>query len=414
MSVSARVAAQDDPCAAIASRARVVACAVRASPIVYGEQRGLAAVAGRRTAASLVLPSNPTLAATAGARNGGGEGTGLDWTATLSQEVEIGGQRSARLDVVAAQDDGQRARLMAAQRDAGAAALNAYFDALAAIEEKRVTDKLLALGDAVARLAQGRFDAGLASQVEVEIALAAATRFSVASLTADRHVRATAATLTTLLGYDPTRGALVIEGDFEPLADPTANLDALVRGAIALRAEIAVAEAERRQEARRAELLRRSRTPNLTFSVFAQADRFTEHVFGGGLSLPIPLPAPVGHTFAGEIAEAEALAQRAAAETERLRRTVRLEALNAYDAVAARRKEVALFSAERLKRADDAIQSITRELEAKRLGVRDAILAQQGLVELFSAYVEARRQLCLASVELARVAGLPLDRGGAQ
>ena len=74
-------------------------------------------------------------------------------------------------------------------------------------------------------------------------------------------------------------------------------------------------------------------------------------------------------------------------------------------------REIALFSAERLRRAEEAIASIAGELEAHRLPLRDALIMQQGLVELLQAHVEARRLLCLASVELARVSGLPLERG---
>ena len=184
-----------------------------------------------------------------------------------------------------------------------------------------------------------------------------------------------------------------------------------MRSAVAQRADVVVAEAERRQHERRAEVFRRNRIPNLTISLFAQNDRINERILGAGLAFPIPLPAPVGHTYAGEIAESEALAQRAGFEVERLRRIVRLEVITAFEAVASRKREIALFSAERLRRAEEAIASIAGELEAHRLPLRDALIMQQGLVELLQAHVEARRLLCLASVELARVSGLPLERG---
>ena len=43
----------------------------------------------------------------------------------------------------------------------------------------------------------------------------------------------------------------------------------------------------------RTSVLRRTRVPNPTVSVFAQNDGFNESVYGGGLSFPIPLPPPV-------------------------------------------------------------------------------------------------------------------------
>jgi cobalt-zinc-cadmium efflux system outer membrane protein len=49
------------------------------------------------------------------------------------------------------------------------------------------------------------------------------------------------------------------------------------------------------------------------------------------------------------------------------------------------------------------------EVEAGRLAVRDAVVAQQQLMDVLRARVEARRALSVASVELALAAGVPLE-----
>lgn len=376
------------------------------------EERTSAAVEARRIGASLLLPSNPTLAGTIGRSSSPIEGEGVAWTATLSQEIEIAGQRGARLDVADGERDAQRARVVSTSREVAAAALDAYFDALAAAEEKRLADRLVELGTALAGLAAARLQQGLGSEVEADLAQAAATRLAQAEITAQRHLAVATAALVIALGLDPATSHPAVEGTLEPIAVADVDPESLVHSALALRPELAAAEAERRTEEARASLYRRSRVPNVTVSVFAQDDEaLQDRVLGAGLSVPIPLPAPVGHTYAGDIAESEALAQRAAAEAERVRRTVRLEVSTAVEDLRSRKSEVALFSVERVQRAEAALDAIARELEARRLAVRDALLAQQELVELLRANIEARRQLCLASVELARVAGLPLERG---
>ena len=136
-----------------------------------------------------------------------------------------------------------------------------------------------------------------------------------------------------------------------------------------------------------------------------------QRVIGGGISVPIPLPHPVGRTFAGEIAETEALARRAETERESVAREVRLEvttALYAYDGAKAERE---LFTDERVARAEQTLVSLLQEIDAGRLGVRDAILAQQTLVSVVRASIDARLALCLASVQLAFASGAPLDGG---
>ena len=122
--------------------------------------------------------------------------------------------------------------------------------------------------------------------------------------------------------------------------------------------------------------------------------------------------APVGRTYSGEIAEAASLAQRAETEAERLRRTVRLEVVTALEVVASRKRQLDLYPSDQVRQTEDTLRSIAEEIEARRLPVREALLTQQGLIDFLFASVETRRSLCIASVELARAAGLPLERGG--
>jgi outer membrane protein, heavy metal efflux system len=143
--------------------------------------------------------------------------------------------------------------------------------------------------------------------------------------------------------------------------------------------------------------------------VFAQNDGFNERVFGAGLALPIPLPGNVGHTYIGEIAEAEALARKARAEREQFERDIRLDVARAAQMFEATARAVEVFSKERLARAEQSLESLAGEVEAGRLAVRDAIVSQQALVELLRAHVAARRAWCVASVELARALGLALE-----
>ena len=394
-----------NPCAERVSQSNVVACAMRASVIVYEEQRGLDAVRARRRSAAVLLPSNPVVAIDVGRRASTTGPDSIDWRAALSQELEIGGQRSSRIEVANAEGDAQRARVQAAEREVAGVALSAYFDALAAQQEKRLADRLVELATALKTLAQARSDMGLASAVDAEIAGAAAIRLEQARFAADRRVYATAVALMALVGLDPAATPVRVEGDLVPLPIADSDRTSLVVVALARRADIVVADAERRAQGRRAEMYRRLRVPNPTVSLFAQSDRYNERAFGVGLAFPIPLPAPIGRTYAGEIAEAEALAERASGEIERVRRSVRIEVLVAANAVASRRTEASTFDPDRIRRADEALTAIARELQARRLSVRDALLAEQSLVELLQAHVEARRQLCLASVELARATG---------
>ncbi|AKU94943.1 Heavy metal RND efflux outer membrane protein, CzcC family [Labilithrix luteola] len=339
----------------------------------------------------------------------GSDPTAVNWTATLAQEIEIAGGRGARLRAAEHEKLAQKSRAIGTERDTATLAWAAYFDAIADREQLRLAEQMETLGALLARAARARADRGVGSTVDADVAEAAQIRIVQERFAADRQVRSSTAALASLTGGDPLGADGGVDGELVPLH----AVDALrgdTTSAVASRPEIAAARAERSSFDARASAFRRARVPNVTVSVFAQNDGYHEKVLGMGLALPIPIPG-VGRTYAGEIAEANALAAQASSEVDRLTLTARLELATALQGLDSRRDELDAFSKERLERAEKSLGDIATEIEAGRLGVRDALLAQQALIDLLRSHLEARRALCLASVELARAANLPLERG---
>jgi len=407
VALSARASACDP-----VTRSNIVACALAQNIEGRSEREGLAAVDGRRRAAKTLLPSNPTLSVNSGLPIGyGASSSSLTWGVSLAQEVEIGGQRGRRMDVAGAEHSAQSRRIVATARATARGALTAYFDALAARERGALANRLGALAQALNTYARSRLEVGLVSPVETSVARAEAVRLSQLALEAELRFEEARARLSSALGRDPTLASVEVEGALEPLLLADLPTEQLVSGAIAERADAQVANAENEVAQRRAALLRAARVPNPTFSVYYRKDWFEERVAGIGLSLPLPLPSPVGRTFAGEIGEADALARRASLETHRLRRDVRLEVLRAKLTWDVRKREHALFTPESISQAESAIDAIGEALRGQKIPIRDALLSEQALVELLLSQIEARHQLCLASVELAHAVGFALERG---
>jgi len=394
------------------TRANVVPCALSQSIESHSEREGLAAVNARVRAAKTVLPSNPTLSVNGGVPIGYAlSANTLTWGVSVAQEVEIGGQRGRRMELAGAEHSAQSRRVVATQRAIAHAALIAYFDALAARERGALSARLGGLAHALDVYARSRLEVGLMSAVETSVARAEAVRLSQLALEAELRLKEALAMLTSTLGQDPAVALVEIDGELEPLVLVDLPIERLVTGAIAERADAQVSTAENEVLRRRAALLRATRVPNPTFSVYYRKDWFEERVAGIGLSLPLPLPSPVGRTFAAEIAEAEALARRAVLDTQKLRRDVRLEVMNAKLTWDTRRSEQALFTPESIRQASDGIDAIGDALRTQKIAIRDALLSEQTLVELLLGNIEARRELCLASVELAYAAGAAMERG---
>ncbi|OJY19962.1 MAG: hypothetical protein BGO98_01580 [Myxococcales bacterium 68-20] len=392
------------------TRENVAACVVRASAAVRSDREATAAAAGRRVATEPWFPSSPVLAVTL-ARRGGPDGRSdtLNYTASLSQEIAIAGQRGARRRAAEADVDARMQETTATARRVAAAGYVAYFDLVAARDSVEVARRLESTAQQIARVTRGRADAGVASALDAEVADAASLRVTQARIDAERELRADAARLASLLGRDPLEQNVAVAGELEPLAGVDTIARSVSEDLARQRPEVRALASDRRAYEAHAEAFRRARVPNLTLQLFSQNDGFNERVLGAGLSVPIPLPQPVGRLYDGEIREAEALARQTVAKSELLVRELSADLAAAVAAYEGRRAETALFTQERVDRSERLLSEIGKEIEAGRLPVRDALLAQQQLIDVLRGFVETRRAFCVASVELALAAGVALE-----
>ncbi|MFO0573848.1 MAG: TolC family protein [Polyangia bacterium] len=414
----------------------VVRCALSHSLEVRAAREAAAGLLGQRRRAAAVLPAQPVLAAqvadrrlwrpapgaaTGAATDATTSPTALNWYLTLSQELEIAGQRGARLAAADAAHAAQLRRIAVAEQEAAAAALVASFELLAAEAEVELAARVGEVASALSVLSAARARESLAAPIEADVAAAEATRLLVAKVEAERARARAGELLGELLGQDaPPRlagtldeAAVALGPDTPPGTPATpgpsgAAPEGLVQDALRLRGELAAAEQERRSRAATVSLLRRLRVPNLTLSAFMQSDGFDERVLGGGLSLPLPLPLPLGPGRAGEIASAEAEVRQAETALEKVRRRVRLEVQRALLDEEAYGRMLRLYPQEAVARATGQLVALRTALEARQIPVREALLMQRSLLELLQGHLRARLGLALARIERRRAAGLPL------
>ncbi|MBK7863300.1 MAG: TolC family protein [Archangiaceae bacterium] len=386
------------PCAGAISRHNVAACAVSASAAVQAELAAEDAARGRREAARPFLPSNPTLSGSVSTRSSGAQ-RATNWSVSLGQELELGGQSFLRTDAADGELRAQAHRVIAARRATAAQAWAAWFELLATRERLQLGLRLEQATTAVAATVRAMTANGLTSEIDADIADTAALRASRDRFALESGLAAASARLTLLTGVSTDPG---VEGALDPLRLPAAGVAAQLPELMALAEQQAAAD-------RRVELSRRERLPNPTVSLFVQNDGFDEQVYGVGLSLPVPLPQPVGRTRAGELWEARGLADRARAEANRLQRELNAERAAATAELDAANKTRALYGADRVQRTLTRLESIATQVRAARLPVRDALIGQQALVEQLKAEIDAREALCLASLRVAAVTGVALE-----
>ncbi|MDC0720636.1 TolC family protein [Nannocystis bainbridge] len=389
-------------------RAAVVACALAGHPSIRAAEAGREAAQGRKLGARTLLPSNPQVEVTAARRVGLWTGDrDINVFGRVSQELEIAGQRRKRMAMADAEVSQAERQIELSRRDVAAAALTAWYEWIAAREQKAMIGRIAKTSETLVELARTSERTGLGSGINTDVVVAASVRVRRQQIEADRRIAAARGVLAGLLGQEGA--SLEVEGDLTPLPVPE-DLSQLIAAALTKRAEIELAKAEREVFVRQVEMFRRLRAPNPSVVLYAQRDGFAEQVMGGGIAFPIVLPAPLGRTYKGEIAESKALARRAEAEVERWRRVVQAEVEVALREVEARKAELGLFEAERLQRAEGHLEALAQEMAVGRVSIRDAVVLQQTLLEYLAAHLEARRALALGAVELARVTGLLPER----
>jgi cobalt-zinc-cadmium efflux system outer membrane protein len=403
-----------DPCAGPLDGALVIRCALVASPEVAMARQQLAAVEGRRAGARVLLPSNPVVAGSLSHRKrpAPDPASVINWNVTLSQELEIGGQRGLRVDVAEAEVAAAKRRVQVAEQDLAAAALSALLEAAAQKEGVQLAGELGRSGRALATAVQARAAEQLVAGVEADVARAEAIRLDTRALEARRRLADAESRLGLLVGAE--RGSFTVPdlAAFPPWAFESLDEPSLQRGALALRGDVAAAAMERRMLEARLALVRRERLPNPTISAFAERGEINDRILGLGLSIPVPLPSPIGNTHAGEIAETLAQLRASESSLELVQRRVRLEVARAISAFRERTGARALFDADLLSRARGHLGALRDALSTRQLTVREAVTWQRSLIELLEADIDTRLSAALAAVELRRVAGLPLVPGG--
>lgn len=402
-------AASAGECSGILDRGTVVGCALAANLDVRQARLELSVIGARRIGAGLFLPSNPVV-------SGSVEGsiirpTGatqssplIEWQITLAQEIEIAGQRGARLTTNDAQTAAQIRRVAVAEQETAAMALRAYFEVATAKANLKLAEELAQASDLLARFAEERAKESLLAPVDAHLVRAEAVRIGLLRADARRRVESARAALAALLGRMTPDVDAAIDQLPSPLASVPA-LSSLTDRALLLRGELAAAEMERTVVERQLSIFRRSRIPNLTVSAFTALNVIGEQVVGGTLSLPIPLPAPIGRTYRAEIAEATVRKQQAEVTIEQVRRRVRLEVAQALVTERARAAGLDLFPPTLVQQALSDVAALREGVATRQLSVREALVSERTLIELLLSDVEARLAYADAWVELKRAVG---------
>ncbi|CAN5482606.1 TolC family protein [soil metagenome] len=266
---------------------------------------------------------------------------------SLTLPLQVGGQRSARINVAEAGAVAALADVEDTLRLLRAQAANAYVDALHArliLDRKKRTQASL---ERLVGVNEVRLKAGDVAETSFIQSRVEAQQFAAQVIAGEGDVRVADLALLVLLGRTMPSPAPTLElgGDLAAASRKSFVVDALVKDAIAHRPDLRASQSRLEQTRRQISLARANRIPDITLSAYWQHN----FPFNGVVPFPssdflgttVAVPLPFSRVYRGELDAAYAGEIQSDAMTRALIQRVEIEvrqALIQYDAGAGRVK----------------------------------------------------------------------------
>jgi cobalt-zinc-cadmium efflux system outer membrane protein len=387
------------------------AAARQASPDLRAAREAVAAARARERQANALL--NPTLSYGREQTSRSGQSNAQD-IAQLEQPLEIRGQRRARRETARLRGEVADARLTAAERLLDYDVARAYATIAAAARRAALADEAATAFIEAGRVTTQRLAAGDVSGYAARRLQLEAVRYAAQRADAMLALRAARIELATVVGVAPdsmTPPPVTVLGI--ATTEPLPPLDSLRVSALVSRPELRALTLEAAATAAEARLAAAERIPTPTLSAGYKRESVNPggsgttmglHGFVAGFSLPLP----VFDRRRASIEAAGADTRRREAETDALRRRVRLEVEAAYAALGAVDAQLELLRpqlGENARLALRAGQAAYAEGEITLVEWLDAVRAYQ---EAESTFATLQADAMIRRAALERAVGIPL------
>jgi cobalt-zinc-cadmium efflux system outer membrane protein len=320
-------------------------------------------------------------------------------TVQLSQVLELGGKRSARVNLAERERSLAAGNLSVARTDLRADVTTAYFDALSAQERVQVAQTSLDVARKAAFAAQKRVAAGRVSPVEQDragLALSSA-RLELAQAQSELSIA-----MNTLAAYwaetaTVPRSLAIPELDLKP-ARPLEELQRRLDTSPQLRRARLQVEREDAQVG----LDRSQRIPDLTLIVGRQKD---DELGRSQTVLGVSIPLPLFNRNQGSLQASLGRAEKARTELEAERLRLHQSLSSAYQRAQLSREQVRTMRDDILPAAQRVFDAAVTGFEAGKFAFLDVLDAQRTLLQIRTQYIQALYDRYRAAADLGRYVG---------
>ncbi|MEJ1170780.1 TolC family protein [Variovorax sp. CCNWLW235] len=331
-------------------------------------------------------------------------------TLLLSQPVELGGKRAARVTAAERARDQAASALLARRSELRASSITLFFDVLAAQERLRLMQDSLGLAQAATRAAANRVAAGKVPPLEETRSRVAEAGIQVELQQAEGALRSARRQLAALWGnpdprFTQAQGAV----DRLPPLTPAQDLERRLAAAPVLRQ--ARLEVERRQALSQLEQARR--VPDITVSLGAKRVPADEGMGSGSgrnqVVVGVSVPLPIFDTNRGNVAEALSREEKARDDLAAAELQLGADVAQATERLRSARAAAETLQRDALPGAEAAYKAAAKGFELGKFSFLEALDAQRTHFQVRNQYLMAVADAHRAASELDRLLGTEAD-----
>lgn len=320
-------------------------------------------------------------------------------TVMLSQALELGGKRGARIDVARRGQDAAQIELERRGNELRAEVVQAFYAAVRAQTGLDLARQSQALAERGLQVANGRVEAGKSSPVESTRAKVQLAETNLQVRRAETLKANSYRELARATGSSATQFDRLEYTDLSPGKSPSS---AKMLVAINQSAELRLAQAQIEERDALLGSERAQRIPDLTVSVGSQYSREDrERVNVVGVSMPLPL----FNRNQGNVLSASRRADQARDMRNAVELRLRTQTQTALDQWATASRDVESFNTVILPSAQNAVDAATRGFEMGKFGFLEVLDAQRTLIDARGQYLESLATATDARVAIERIYG---------
>jgi len=362
------------------------------------------------------LRPNPTLEVeqTSG-RFLGSSGTG-DLSVGATLPLELYGQRKRRIELAQVEITAREAEISNRERQLAAEVLTNYAEALAALQELKITENLLELDLQTTRFVQIRVNEGETPPLELSLLQVEVERLRSGQALSEGKLEAALTGLKLLVGM-PLEESLRLREQIDTVTLPKVpgTIETAIDVALKNRPDIRIAQIEEELAAAGLQLVRAQSRPDVAVTTrYTQGvsettipnlgtfpDRTRTLTFGISIGLPV-FNKNQGAKAEAEIAIRQAQERRAFAE-----RTVRAEVTGAFQRLQAASRALSILETAVLPRSEQNIKTLRAVYELGEIKITDLIAEQRRLLDANRDLTETLTTRLRAQADLQNALGVP-------